>query len=81
LARFLLSIRRRSRPYVILGALAERHVAPARVFVNPENLLDVRQTRYDPLVRPSPGPGGCWTTDVCTELSGRTVNGGARLEF
>jgi len=70
-----------SRPYVILGLLAERRIRRARLFVNAENLGDVRQTRYDPLVRPSRGRGGRWTTDVWTELAGRTINGGVRLDF
>ena len=70
-----------SRPYVIVGFLAEKHIGRARVFVNAENLGNVRQTRYDPLVRTAPGRGGRWTTDAWTELSGRTINGGVRLSF
>lgn len=70
-----------SRPHVILGALVEHRFGPARLFINFENITDVRQTRWDPLVRPTPGPGGRWTTDAWTELSGRTINGGVRLEL
>lgn len=70
-----------SRPYLIVGFLVERHVGPARLFLNAENLGDVRQTRWDPLVRPVQGAGGRWTTDAWTELSGRTFNGGVRLAF
>ena len=73
--------RTRSRPYVVVGALVEQRVGPARLFVNFENLTDVRQTRWDPLLRPDRGPGGRWTTDAWTELVGRTVNGGVRVEF
>jgi iron complex outermembrane receptor protein len=72
-----------SRPYVIVGLLGERWVETpagvARLFVNMENLGNVRQTRYDPLLLPSPGEGGRWTTDAWTELSGFTLNGGMRL--
>ena len=71
--------REESPPYVIVGALVERRVGPARLFLNLENLGDVRQTRHDPLVLPARGRGGRWTTDAWTELSGRTVNGGVRL--
>ena len=53
----------------------------ARVFVNLENLTNVRQTRYDPLVLPARGHGGRWTTDAWTELAGFTVNGGVRFAF
>ena len=74
-----------SRPYVVLGALAERaietRIGHARLFLNAENLLDVRQTRVDPLLLPAPGPGGRRTTDVWSLLDGRSFNGGARLAF
>jgi hypothetical protein len=51
------------------------------VFVNAENLLDVRQTRVDPLLLPEPGPGGRRTTDVWSLLEGRTFNAGVRWSF
>jgi iron complex outermembrane receptor protein len=70
-----------SRPYVIVGALAERRFGIARLFLNAENIGNVRQTRYDPLVMPSRGLGGRWTTDAWTELAGATVNGGVRLSL
>ncbi|MDF1505164.1 TonB-dependent receptor [Roseisolibacter sp. H3M3-2] len=73
-----------SRPYVLVGLLGEWRVDAlrgARVFVNGENLGGVRQTRWAPLVRPTPGLGGRWTTDAWTELAGRTVNAGVRFDF
>jgi iron complex outermembrane receptor protein len=78
-----------SRPYLVVGLLGERAVATAwtgfpgaaRVFVNLENLTNVRQTRVDPLLRPSRGRGGRWSTDAWTELTGLTVNAGVRLGF
>jgi iron complex outermembrane receptor protein len=74
-----------SRPYVIFGLLGERWVKTgagvARLFINFENIGDVRQTRYDSLVRPTRGKGGRWTTDAWTELSGFTVNGGVRFSL
>jgi iron complex outermembrane receptor protein len=77
--------RTRSPSYVIVGVLGERWVSTpaglARIFINFENLGNVRQTRYDPLLLPSRGVGGRWTTDAWTELSGFTVNGGVRLRL
>ena len=73
--------RTESRPYVHIGLMAERRYGPARFFVNAENLLDVRQTKHDPLVRPSPGPGGRWTNDVWAPLDGRVGNIGIRYDF
>jgi outer membrane receptor for ferrienterochelin and colicins len=51
------------------------------VFLNAENLLDARQTRWDPLLLPARAPEGRWTTDVWAPLEGRTFNAGVRLEF
>ena len=74
-----------SRPYVIVGLLGERafqtRAGVARIFLNLENLTNVRQTRYDPLLLPSRGKGGRWSTDAWTELTGFTLNGGVRLGF
>jgi iron complex outermembrane receptor protein len=69
----------RSRPYVIIGLLAERRFGRVRLFVNGENLTGVRQTRWDPLIRRSQGPDGRWTVDGWAPLEGRNVNGGLRL--
>jgi iron complex outermembrane receptor protein len=70
-----------SRPYVSVGLLAERWFGPVRLFLNAENLTDARQTRWDPLVRPSPGADGRWTVDAWAPLDGRVFNGGVRLAF
>jgi outer membrane receptor for ferrienterochelin and colicins len=73
--------RARSRPYVVVGLLAEKRVGRVRLFVNAENVTDVRQTRWDSLLRPSPGADGRWTVDAWAPLDGRVVNGGVRLDF
>ena len=70
-----------SDQYVILGALVERKIGRFRLFVNAENLTGVRQTRYDPLVRPSRAPDGRWTVDGWAPLDGRNINGGVRISF
>jgi iron complex outermembrane receptor protein len=51
------------------------------VFLNAENITDVRQTRWDPLVRPIRAPDGRWTVDAWAPLEGRVINGGIRWEF
>jgi outer membrane receptor for ferrienterochelin and colicins len=77
--------RAESRPYLVLGFLGERAFATragvARLFLNLENLTNVRQSRYDPLLLPTRGEGGRWTTDAWTDLAGFTANGGVRFEF
>jgi outer membrane receptor for ferrienterochelin and colicins len=70
-----------SRPYVILGLLAERRFGSARIFLNAENLLDARQTRWDPLLLSARAAEGRWTTDVWAPLEGRTFNAGVRIEL
>ena len=69
------------RPHLLVGAMAERRFGGLRVFINAENLLDVRQTKYDPLVLPAPRPDGRWTVDAWAPLDGRVVNGGVRVRF
>jgi hypothetical protein len=66
---------------VIIGALTERQFGRFRLFVNGENLTGVRQTRWDPLLRPTRAPDGRWTVDAWAPLEGRNVNGGIRVTF
>jgi len=73
--------RTRSKPYVELGFLGEIVLGNVSLFVNAENLLDVRQTKHDPLLRPARAPDGSWTVDAWAPLDGFTVNAGIRLKF
>ena len=59
----------------------ETRAGTARLFLNMENLTNVRQTRTDRLVLPARGAGGRWSTDAWTDLAGFTVNGGVRLQW
>jgi outer membrane receptor for ferrienterochelin and colicins len=70
-----------SRPYIITGFLAERKVKRFRLFINAENLANVRQTRWEPLVLPTRSVDGRWTVDAWAPLDGRVFNGGIRLRF
>ena len=73
--------REESVSYVEVSVLGEVRVGHAGVFLNAMNLTDVRQTHYDPLVRPSPAFDGRWTTDAWAPLAGRVLNAGVRWEF
>jgi iron complex outermembrane receptor protein len=73
--------RTQSEPYVLFGGLVERRFGRVRLFVNAENLGGVRQTRFDPLVRPFPAADGRWTVDAWAPLDGRNINGGVRIGF
>ncbi len=70
-----------SRGYVLFGGLFERRVGRTRLFLNVENLADVRQTKSDPLVRPTRLPDGRWTVGAWAPLDGRVFNGGIRVAF
>ena len=70
-----------SRPHVVLGFLIDRRIGRFRFFLNAENVLDTRQTRYDPLLRPTRTSDGRWITDVWAPLDGRSLNGGVWINF
>ena len=73
--------RTRSRPYLHLGVLGEITIGKISLFANAENLLDVRQTKYDPLLLPQRAASGQWTVDAWAPLEGFILNGGIRLRF
>ena len=70
-----------SEPYVIVGFLVEKRLGLARLFLNAENITDVRQTKWDSLLRPSRGVDGRWTVDAWAPVDGRAINGGVRFRF
>jgi iron complex outermembrane receptor protein len=73
--------RSESTAYVLFGGLVERRFGRVRLFINAENLGGVRQTNWDPLLRPSQAADGRWTVDAWAPLDGRVINGGVRLSF
>jgi iron complex outermembrane receptor protein len=75
------SWRASGRPYVELGLMGELVLGKISLFVNAENLLDVRQTRWDPLLLPQRSPAGAWTVDAWAPTDGRVINGGVRFRF
>jgi iron complex outermembrane receptor protein len=73
--------RTKSDDYVLWGFLFMHRIGAAILYLNTENLSDVRQTRYDPLLRSQPLRDGRWSTDVWAPLEGRTINAGLRFRF
>lgn len=73
--------RSHSRPYVEMGLMGEAVLGRVSLFVNAENLLNVRQTRYDPLLRQTRFRDGSWTVDAWSPLDGFTLNGGFRIKL
>lgn len=73
--------RANGRPYLELGLLGEINLGKASLFINLENILDVRQTDYHPLTLPRRAPDGGWTVDPWAPVDGFVVNGGVRIRF
>jgi outer membrane receptor for ferrienterochelin and colicins len=73
--------RAQSAPYSLFGVLASRRFGRLFLFVNGENLTNVKQTDWDPLLRPSRDVDGRWTVDAWAPLDGRVINGGVRITF
>jgi iron complex outermembrane receptor protein len=73
--------RTRSKPYVYTMAIVVRQLGPVEAVANFENLLNVRQTDTDPLVRPTMGTGGRWTTDLWAPVEGFMANVALRYRW
>lgn len=73
--------RQTSRPYVQIGAMAQVNIGRASLFANVENLLNVRQTKYDPLVLRQRAPSGSWTVDGWAPTDGILFNAGVKFKF
>jgi len=73
--------RSESEPYHVFGILASRRIGRTVLFINGENLTNVRQTDWDPLLRPSRAIDGRWTVDAWAPLDGRVINAGVQVKF
>ena len=73
--------RSESAAYMLFGGMVERRVGKFRVFVNAENLGNVRQADWNPLLRSVRAVDGRWTVDAWAPLDGRVVNAGVRVGF
>ena len=64
-----------------LGALGEITLGKVSLFLNLENILNIRQTGYHPMTLPQRAEDGQWTVDAWAPMDGFVVNGGMRLKF
>ncbi len=66
----------RVNDYWIMGLMAERRVGRIRIYLNLENFLDTRLSRFEKIVPPlEPNP----TRDLWAPLEGFKVNGGVKI--
>lgn len=70
-----------SKPYVYAMAIAMRKIGRYELVANFENLLNVRMTDHQSLVRPTAGIGQRWTTDVWAPLEGFMANVALRVRW
>jgi outer membrane receptor for ferrienterochelin and colicins len=70
-----------SEAYTVVGLVGEGRFGRIRVFVNADNLTDVRQTDWDPIARPSRDVDGRYTVDAWAPLKGRVINAGIKYSF
>ena len=70
-----------SEAYTTTNLFGEYQFGKWGVFVNADNLTDVRQTNWDPIQRPSRDVDGRWTVDAWAPLRGRVINVGIRAKF
>lgn len=73
--------RDQSKPYWHLGLLGEITIGNVSWFANAENLLNVRQTREDPLTLLQRSASGRWTTDIWSRNDGFILNAGVRISL
>jgi iron complex outermembrane receptor protein len=70
-----------SESYVVTSLVGEARFGRWRLFVNADNVTDVRQTKWDPIGRPTQDVDGRWTVDAWAPLEGRIINAGIRIAF
>lgn len=70
-----------SKSYFYAMAIVARQFGSLELVANFENLLNVKQTDFDRLVRPAPTTAGRWTTDVWAPLEGFMANVALRYRW
>lgn len=71
-----------SEPYTVVTVFGEHWIGRWSVFVNADNLTNMRQTFWDPLALPARNEiDGRWTVDAWAPLAGRAISAGFRARF
>lgn len=65
--------------YWLCGALIEKAFGVVHLFLNGEDLFDVRQTRYEPVFLGDPLQGNIQPLHQWAPIEGRMINGGIRI--
>ena len=70
-----------SEAFTVVNLFGEQRFGRFRLFINLDNVTDVRQTDWDPMARPARDIDGRWTVDAWAPVKGRVINGGLRIVF
>jgi len=70
-----------SAAFATIGVLVSQQLGRALVYVNAENLADVRQGRFEPILLPRPTAVGRLSVDSWAPAEGRTLNAGVHVSF
>lgn len=71
----------RSRSYANVELLVSRTMGAVTIYANADNLTNVRQTDYEPLLRPTRAAGESWTVGQWAPVEGRLLSVGMRYRF
>ncbi|MFN2636067.1 MAG: hypothetical protein ABR585_03450 [Gemmatimonadaceae bacterium] len=67
--------------FTTVELLVTQKIARQQLFLSVDNLTNIRQTNYGPLLLPAPSPLGRPTTELWAPLEGRTLRAGMRSSF
>lgn len=67
--------------FTTIELLLTQKIARQQLFLSVDNLTNVRQTNYGPLLLPSPSRLGRPTTELWAPLEGRTIRAGIRVSL
>jgi iron complex outermembrane receptor protein len=73
--------RTRTPAYTVTDVLVSQPMGRARLYVSAENLFDLRQRQYEPILLPTPAEGGRRTTTPWVPLHGRVISLGAIVDW
>jgi iron complex outermembrane receptor protein len=71
----------RAASFANVELLASRTFGHLTLYANADNLFNVRQTDYEPLLRPTRSAGQSWTVGQWAPVEGRLISTGLRYRF
>jgi iron complex outermembrane receptor protein len=73
--------RTRTPGYTVTDVLVSQPMGRARLYVSIDNVFDVKQRHYEPILLPAPVEGGRRTAAPWVPLQGRVISLGATVDW